>query len=348
MTKSSASVTKKEAGEERLIREVAGKKVLFIATTYLDYLRIQQELKLIKLHAKQVDVIVSKNKTYLLRLFTVYFKLLFKSIKRYDVVFLGFAPQLVQCIWWWKFRKNKVIIDFFISFHDTLVHDRKKFKDQGFVSNRLLWLDKFTLRKADLIIADTAHHAEYFIQDLNANRSKTTVLYLEADSTYYFPQNVPKHEKYRNDFVVFYFATVLPLQGVDVVIDAITQISDAQIYFVFVGPLSQSQKDKLHLQEKLTYYPWLEQVNLAELIAQADLCLAGHFNDSIKKAKRTIPGKAYIFEAMEKKMLLGENEANKERYPQQYKNVKFVEMGSSQTLKEAILSVAGAQNDNKS
>lgn len=348
MTRNSASGTSKEMGEQRLISEVAGKKVLFVATTYLDYLRVQQELKLIEAHAKQVDVIVSKNKSYLFRLFTVYWRLLFKSMKNYDVVFLGFAPQLVQCVWWWKFRKSKVIIDFFISFYDTLVHDREKFKDQGFVSNRLLWLDQFTLGKADLIIADTKHHAEYFIVNLNAERSKTMVLYLEADSTYYFPKQVPKSKSYENDFVVFYFATVLPLQGVDVVIDAITQISDDQIHFVFVGPLSQSQKDKLHSQEKLTYYPWLDQKKLSELIAQADLCLAGHFNGSIDKARRTIPGKAYIFEAMEKEMLLGENEANKERYPQRYQKVKFVKMGSSQSLKKAILSAAGVQNDDKS
>lgn len=348
MTKNSCSELKTETGEERLIRAVAGKKVLFIATTYLEYLRIQQELKLFKAHAKQVDLIVSTNKSYFIRILTVYSRLLFKSIKSYDVVFLGFAPQLIQCFWWWKFKNSTVIIDFFISFYDTLVHDRKKFNDQSFVSNRLLWLDQYTLSKADLIIADTQHHADYFVQTLNAKQAKTSVLYLEADSIYYFPKKVPKSEKYKNDFVVFYFATVLPLQGVDVVIDAITQIRDVHIHFVFVGPLSQTQKDKLHLQEKLTYYPWLDQMKLSELIAQADLCLAGHFNDSIKKAKRTIPGKAYIFEAMKKKMLLGDNEANKERYPKQYEKVVFVKMGESQALQEAIVAAAGAHNVIKS
>lgn len=336
MTKNSVSDIEVAAGQQRLIREVAGKKVLFIATTYLDYLRIQQELKLIKAHAKQVDVIVSKNKSYVVRLISVYFCLLFRSIKSYEVVFLGFAPQLIQWLWWWKFRKSTVIIDFFISFYDTLVHDRKKFKDQGFVSNRILWLDKFTLSMADLIIADTVHHAEYFIQDLNAERSKTSVLYLEADSTYYFSKKIPKPEKYKNDFVVFYFATVLPLQGVDVVINAISKCKHPRIHFVFVGPVSHTQKELLFKQQKLSYYSWLEQRKLAELIAQSDLCLAGHFNNEIEKAKRTIPGKAYIFEAMGKDMVLGESLANHERYPKCYKKVKFVTMGCSDNLLAAV------------
>lgn len=36
---------------------------------------------------------------------------------------------------------------------------------------------------------------------------------------------------------------------------------------------------------------WLSQQELADEIAGADLCLAGHFNADIDKAKRTIPGR---------------------------------------------------------
>ena len=47
-------------------------------------------------------------------------------------------------------------------------------------------------------------------------------------------------------------------------------------------------------------FDWLPQEKLAEYIDMADLCLAGHFNAAVEKASRTIPGKAYIYQAMGK------------------------------------------------
>lgn len=75
---------------------------------------------------------------------------------------------------------------------------------------------------------------------------------------------------------------------------------------------------------------------MAETIAMADLCLAGHFNGSIQKAKRTIPGKAYIYEAMHKPMILGDNKANHERYSEKQEGIYFVEMGSAEKLADLI------------
>lgn len=83
-------------------------------------------------------------------------------------------------------------------------------------------------------------------------------------------------------------------------------------------------------------FDWLPQEKLAEYIYMADLCLAGHFNAAVEKASRTIPGKAYIYQAMGKRMILGENPANRELYDND-KNVIFVEMGDDRALVEAIV-----------
>ena len=76
---------------------------------------------------------------------------------------------------------------------------------------------------------------------------------------------------------------------------------------------------------------------LAERISQADLCLAGHFNKENGKANRTIPGKAYIYEAMKKPMILGDNAATRERYTDGMPGITFVEMGSPEALRDGIL-----------
>lgn len=85
------------------------------------------------------------------------------------------------------------------------------------------------------------------------------------------------------------------------------------------------------------YIQWLSQEKLSDYIAFSDLCLAGHFNKEINKAKRTIPGKAYIYRAMEKPMILGENPANHELYSEKEPGISFVEMGSGKKLAEKIL-----------
>ena len=101
--------------------------------------------------------------------------------------------------------------------------------------------------------------------------------------------------------MVLYFGSILPLQGVDVVLETIRKLKGRDdIFFDIIGPIPQSLQKPI--QSNVRYTDWLSQEELAERIASADLCLAGHFNGSIAKADRTIPGKAYIYEAMKKKM----------------------------------------------
>ena len=76
-------------------------------------------------------------------------------------------------------------------------------------------------------------------------------------------------------------------------------------------------------------------IDASKHIAAADLCLAGHFSGNIMKAKRTIPGKAYIYEAMEKPMILGDGMANHELFNADEKHI-FVEMGNPKALAGAI------------
>ena len=80
---------------------------------------------------------------------------------------------------------------------------------------------------------------------------------------------------------------------------------------------------------------WLSQNNLAKKIAEADLCVAGHFNLYIDKAARTIPGKAFIYEAMDKPMILGDTKANRELFTEDERHI-FVKRGSAEALAECI------------
>ena len=315
---------------ELLIQAVTDKKVLFVSTKNLDYLRNTQEISLLREHAAQVTVIASPDKSYPKRLLTVYRSLLKTRMKDYDLSFVGFAPQLVLPFFR-RLRKKPVIEDFFISLYDTLVQDRKKFSPDSLPAKLLKKLDEKALSLGDRVITDTKAHADYFVQDLACDPNKTEVLYLEADKNIYRP--MPAKKKAGSPFHVLYFGSILPLQGVDVVLDAVRLFKDDPSFtFEIIGPLKSGAAPE---QDNLTCIPWLSQEDLAEHIAAADLCLAGHFSASIDKAKRTIPGKAYIYRAMEKPMILGDTPANHELYTEDAVTF-FTPLGDAQALSETI------------
>lgn len=312
---------------------IEGKKILFITTKNIDYLRNTQEIRILKEIATDVDIMYSKKKNNLLRIIDVWNQIRKSHIKA-DVVFVGFEPQFILPFFGKKFTRSTVIVDFFISVYDTLVCDRKKIKDGLLLSKFCHWLDEKTIRLADLIISDTKAHKDYFVNEFGASPEKMEVLYLEADSSIYYPREQRKTEHLKDKYVVLYFGSILPLQGVDVVLDTIRALKDdSKVYFDIIGPIPSMYNKPI--QENAEYHEWLSQEELAEHIANADLCLAGHFNQDIEKARRTIPGKAYIYEMMKKKIILGNNSANRELFDEDEYHF-FVEMSNAPALVSTI------------
>lgn len=317
-----------------------GKRVLFITTKNLDYLRNTQEIGLLQ-PICQLTVIGSKEKSYPKRLLHVYRKLFSMSKRQYDAVFVGFAPQLVVPFFGWKWRGKLLYIDFFISLYDTLAFDRKKVKPSSLFGRLLRAIDRKTLQKADGIVADTQAHGQYFIEALGASPQRLRVLYLEADQTIYYPHDVPKPAEAVGKFTVLYFGSILPLQGVGVILQAMALLQNRQdICFYLIGPLPadtpRPEGANFH------YISWLSQPELSDYIAFSDLCLAGHFDGTIDKARRTIPGKAYIYHAMQKPMILGDNAATHELYDAADPGISFVPMSDPQALASKIETLAGA------
>lgn len=311
---------------------IDGKRVLFITTKSLDYIRNSQEIALLKSRASAVEVLGEKGGSYPLRLLKIYPKLLFKPLKDFDIIFIGFAPQLVLPFFGHRFRNKTVVIDFFISMYDTLVCDRQKFKPGSFIGRILHTFDRKTVAKADRLICDTNAHGEYFHEEFGVPTDKLSTLYLEADRSIYRPMPGAKPEIFKNRFIVHYFGSILPLQGIETILEAARLLKDEkEILFDLVGPLPEELGAANRDLKSLLLTPWLPQQQLAERIAAADLCLAGHFNAQISKASRTIPGKATIYEAMGKPMILGENPANHERFAPDDRHF-FVPMGDAEAL----------------
>lgn len=324
-----------------MIASIENKNVLFITTKRLDYIRNTQELRLLKQHAAYFHVIGSHEKYYPFRLLHVYLRLLITSARHYDTVFIGFAPQLILPFFTWKFGKAHRTVDFFISIYDTFCCDRQIVRPESLLGKILHHMDTYTLARADTIICDTGCHGDYFAEEFQACKDKLHLLYLEADTSIYHPMTLPKPPVIRDKHAVLFFGSMLPLQGYETILNAFYALKDREDYcFYFIGPLSDRLKKKVQDMPNLHLHNWLIQEELARHIAFCDLCIAGHFADGIKKADRTIPGKAYIYRAMNKPMILGDTPANHELFHAD-QNTIFVPVGDAHALTNAILHFFG-------
>ena len=324
--------------KNKIVELLNGKRVLFVTTKNIEYIRISQEIKLIKQNSKQHKIIGINSKRYLIRILYVYLSLLLENLKEYDIIFVGFMPQLVIPILAFKFRKKVVMIDFFISVYDTLVWDRKKFRDGYMIARICRLIDTITLKRAEYVITDTYSHAHYFAREFNARKPIYLNLYLEADKNIFYKRNVEKPKELKDKFIVLYFGSILPLQGIDVILEAIEELREYKdMHFMIIGPVPDDKKK--YNNEQIEYIPWLPQEQLASCIAYADLCLAGHFSSDIDKAKRTIPGKAYIYKNMGKKVIFGDSPANHELFIDDEKENFYVEMGNPKKLAQKIVLV---------
>lgn len=311
------------------------RRVLFAATKQKSYLRNTQEMHLLAGIATQLTCAVSDSCRYPVRLVQVWAALIRHLFgRRYDTAFFGFAPQLMlPFLWLYRLRGTAVSIDFFISVYDTLVDDRKKFSPGGLPARLCHWLDHATLAAADLVIVDTQADRDFFCREFECPAEKVQVLYLEADSAFYKPRP-PRAPDGR--FVVLYFGSALPLQGVEVILDAARRLEeDPAVKFVLIGPFEKAFGVQPTCYPNVQFIPWLSQPQLADAIAGADLCLAGHFSGTIGKAARTIAGKTYIYRAMEKPVVLGDGPANRELF-HPGNGVYFVPLGDGEALARCI------------
>ena len=331
---------------DKTIAELAeGKRVLFITTKNEDYIRNTQEAQLLEETALSVERIASASKSYIKRILFVWKELLTYKMSKTDVVFVGFSPQLLLPFFLLgKFSKKTVVIDFFVSVYDTFVNDRQKFRKKGILARFSHWLDSYIIKKADLVIVDTDTDKEYFSEEFGGETQKFQTLYLKADERLYYPREQKKAEHLKDKFVVLYFGSILPLQGVEVILEAAKLLKQENgIYMQIIGPIPEGYTKPI--QDNIEYIDWLSQEMLAEHIANSDLCLAGHFCANIGKAKRTIPGKAYIYAAMEKPVVLGDNLANRELFAES-RDIRFVKMGDAEALKNVILDMYQQRTDN--
>lgn len=228
-----------------------------------------------------------------------------KTLPQCDVIYVPYPSLLVLlCYSVFGGRKDRplIVVDCFISIYDTVVLDRKVLAEGGVLARLLLWSEKRSIRDANLVLADTPVNATYLFDLLGGEKEKYQALNLCINESLFKPMNAPVSASK----TVLFVGSFVPLQGVDVVVDAAILLSDrTDIKFQLVGDGQTAPQVEAQLAAGVANIEWLRTWHSIEEIAamygSADICL-GVFGDSCK-TYRVLPYKAYMALACAKALI---------------------------------------------
>ena len=191
-------------------------------------------------------------------------------------------------------RPRRIIIDAFISIYDTVVIDRKLISDSGLLARGLYRVEQLGLSAADVVVVDTYETAEYMYSLFGGSINGLSYLPLATDEQYFLELPLPENQITE----VLFVGTLVPLHGVQYIVDAIEQLADNDdIHFTIVGSGQDNSLVKLcqtRFPGKLYWHrEWADSETVAGYIRKADICL-GIFGDS-QKAQRVCPLKMYAY-----------------------------------------------------
>jgi len=229
--------------------------------------------------------------------------------RRYDFVYVGFYGHMLM-LPVGLFSRRPIVFDALLSTYDTLIDDRQAIAKKSLISSLAWWLDRISCRLATVILLDTPLHVEYFVDQFHVPPEKFISIPVGCNEEIFFPRPA---QKPASPTIVTYYTSFNPLHGVDVVVRAAALLRSDPIHFRIIGngltyPRVRKLAEELGL-ENVTFLPEMAIEQIADEVANADICLGGHFGLT-EKAARVVAGKIYQILAMERPVIASDTPAN--------------------------------------
>jgi len=267
---------------------------------------------------------------------SVALRYLLANRRAFDLIVVGFYGQPLMP-WVRLWAGAPILFDAYVSTYDTLCFDRRWFRPRSLPGRLAFALDRWSCRWADRVLFDTQAHRNYFVHTFGLPPAKTAVAYVGCDETHFAPRPASPPGQ---TFHVFTYASFLRLHGVEHILHAAKQLVEQDdVLFTIAGAgshLAAMQRLARELELHNVRFPdWVPFDQLPGRIAEAELCLGGHFSD-IPKAGRVIATKTFQFLAMGKPTIVGDNPANREVMSHR-QNAYLCPMADPVALASAIL-----------
>lgn len=253
----------------------------------------------------------------------------------------------------WRYAKRQgipLVFDPLISAYDKRVNERQKFTANSRQGQRLLAWERKLFALADVVIADTDGHRDYFSSLLNVPVARIRVVPVGAEEDLF--QFYPLPEKRADEpLEVVFSGTFIELHGIELVIEAVALYSGPPVRWRFLGegPLKADCEARVaalrkrNAQLDITFENWRPLQELPARLAQADILL-GIFGTS-EKALRVIPNKVYQALALGRPVVTARSAA----YPAALKENQqhgffWCEPGSAQSIADAVSHISAQRN----
>ena len=180
-------------------------------------------------------------------------------------------------------RGRPVVFNPLVSLSDTLVADRRRFAADSRAARILRAIDRAAFRAADLVVADTAAHAE-LCEELGARR--TEVCFVGAEERLFTPG-----WRQPDDFTCLFVGKLIPLHGLETILEAARRAPELRFRVVGSGQLQPLLDGR---PGNVEWRTWVQYERLPDELRNCG-CALGIFGTS-PKAQRVIPNK--VFQAL--------------------------------------------------
>ena len=266
-----------------------------------------------------------------------YLKLLvkyFSARKHFDAMIVGFPGQEVMLLARFLTRKP-IIFDAFTSHYGGYVLDRGKYGERSLRARWYKWLDRKSVKLANMTLLDTNAHIDFFVNELGLPKQKFRRIFVGTDSDIFYPQP----EKITNArFTVHFHGHYIPLQGVKYIVVAAKLLEREAILFNLVGQGQEHQAVRALAEEQsvsnINFIGEVSYDKLSELINTADICL-GVFGVG-SKARVVIPNKIFEAIACAKPVITADTPAVRELFNDN-ENIMLCQVANPQDLADKIM-----------
>lgn len=200
-----------------------------------------------------------------------------------------------------------LLYDEFINPVEWFVHEHAYLRPNGTAARVLRSVYRWLGMHVALILTDTASHAAYSATLMDIPQRHYGVLPVGTDEITFKPLPPRLHHGFR----VLYYGSMLPLHGIEYVIEAAIQLAHREdIIFHLVGGKQPIEEliDKARIAgAHIEYDRWIDYTELPVVFSKSDLCLAGPFGGTTQ-ARFVITGKTFQFLAAARPTVIGVNQ----------------------------------------
>lgn len=233
-----------------------------------------------------------------------------------------------------------LVYDEFIHPVEWAVHEHKKLSVGSPLVTIFTWFYKILVQSVQAVLTDTASHADLSAELTGIKRSKIEALPVGADEDVFTAKTRIAKQK-NKELTVFYYGNMLPLHGLQYVIQAAEKLRSEPVKFVLIGGDEATAAMVAESQDagaNIEYKKWVEFSELPKLMNQADVCLAGPFGGTYQ-SQYVITGKAYQYLAMGRPVIVGKNKES--GVFENKKNALIVPQANANALAETLRWAAG-------